>query len=255
VPAANIAADMDDQRVGRTVRALRRRLGWRQADVAAASGVSQDAVSRVELGRVAGLSLRSVRRIASALDADAVITFRWRGGDLDRLLDEGHAALLGAVTGILARHGWVVQPEVTYSIFGERGSVDILAWHAPTRTLLVVEVKTELTSIEETLRRHDVKARLAPQIAANRFGWRPRAVGRLLVLPALSTPRRRVGRHAAVLDRAYPARGAQVRAWMRAPVSYLNGILFVPLTRQARARDGGVSRKRVRRPRAGSPTR
>jgi hypothetical protein len=40
---------------------------------------------------------------------------------------------------------------VTFSIYGERGSIDLLAWHSETRTLLVVELKSELTSIEETL--------------------------------------------------------------------------------------------------------
>jgi hypothetical protein len=56
-------------------------------------------------------------------------------------------------------------------VFGERGSIDLLAWHESSRTLLVIELKTELTSVEETLRRHDSKVRLAPGIARERFGW------------------------------------------------------------------------------------
>jgi hypothetical protein len=39
--------------------------------------------------------------------------------------------------------------EASYSIYGERGSIDILAGHATTRSMLVVEVKSELMSIEE----------------------------------------------------------------------------------------------------------
>jgi hypothetical protein len=67
-----------------------------------------------------------------------------------------------------------------------------VAWHAPSATLHVVEVKTSLVSVEETLRRHDVKARLAARIVGDRFGWWPRNVARLLVLPDESTARRRV---------------------------------------------------------------
>ena len=48
---------------------------------------------------------------------------------------------------------WILAPEVSYSIFGERGVIDILAWHPTRRALLVIELKSELTSIEETLRR------------------------------------------------------------------------------------------------------
>ena len=45
---------------------------------------------------------------------------------------------------------WVAVPEVTFSIYGERGAIDILAWHEPTRSLLVIELKTELVDIQET---------------------------------------------------------------------------------------------------------
>ncbi|HEY4190087.1 MAG TPA: hypothetical protein VGM28_06685, partial [Candidatus Limnocylindrales bacterium] len=62
-------------------------------------------------------------------------------------------------------------------IYGERGSIDILAWHAATRTLLIVEVKTEIASAEEMLRRHDAKVRLGPAIGRERFGIAPGAVG------------------------------------------------------------------------------
>ena len=75
-------------------------------------------------------------------------------------------------------------------MYGERGSIDLLAWHEASRTLLVIEFKTELTSIEETLRRHDSKVRLAPGIARERFGWDPAVDARLLVLPEDRTARR-----------------------------------------------------------------
>jgi transcriptional regulator with XRE-family HTH domain len=237
---------VDDIATGRRFRALRQRLGWRQADLGARAGLAQDTVSRIERGRFDGIPVRRLRAVAHALDAQVVISIRWRGGDLDRLVDEGHAVIVGRVASLLDARGWEIRPEVTFAVYGERGSIDVLAWHPPTRTLIVVEVKTELTSVEETLRRHDVKARLAAAIAAERFGWRPAHIARLLVLPDTSTARRRVERHTSVLVRAYPHRGSVVRNWLRDPStpiasSPIAGLVFVTPTRSGR-----TARKRIR---------
>ncbi len=233
---------MDDLQVGRRLRAIRHRLGWRQSDVAARCGVAQDTVSRLERGRLEDVTIRRLRVVAKAVDADVIVTLRWRGGELDRLVDEGHAALVGQVMAWLAELGWEVQPEVTFAVYADRGSIDVLAWHEASRTLLVVEVKTELTSVEETLRRHDTKARVAARVAAERFGWRPAHVGRLLVVADSSTARRRVDRHDGVLTRAYPERGATARAWLREPRGQAAGLLFVSHRTGAHA----VARRRVR---------
>src|SRR3990172_9255596 len=86
---------MDDLRLGALVRTLRRRLGWRQVDLARRAGVSQSAVSRLETGHLDELSLSTIRRIAAALEITVDFAPRWRGGELARLLDEGHAQLVG----------------------------------------------------------------------------------------------------------------------------------------------------------------
>jgi transcriptional regulator with XRE-family HTH domain len=241
---------MDGAWFGRRVRAIRQYRGWRQADLAARSGESRDVVSRIERGRIDDMPVRRLASIARALDADLVVSLRWRGGELDRLLDEGHAAVLGRVAELLQGWGWITQSEVTYSVYGERGSIDLLAWHAPTRTLLVIEVKTELTSVEATLRKHDEKVRLAPRIAEERFGWRAVSTARLLVLPNLSTARRRVERHEAILESAYPVRGDAVRAWLRQPSGRpVSGLLFVSFAHRVRGRTRAITRKRIRAPR------
>jgi transcriptional regulator with XRE-family HTH domain len=244
---------MDGGWVGRRVRALRHRRGWRQIDLAARSGESQDVVSRVERGRIDDMPVRRVAAIARALDAELVISLRWRGGELDRLLDEGHAALLGRVAELLRASGWVTEAEVSYSVYGERGSIDLLAWHEPSRTLLVIEVKTELVSVEATLRKHDEKARLAARIAVERLGWRAASTARLLVLPDLSTARRHVERHGAVLGSAYSVRGDSLRGWLRDPMrpgkgrAPVSGLLFVSLARPMHGRSRPITRKRIRR--------
>jgi hypothetical protein len=193
------------------------------------------------------MTLDKLRRIGRALDADLILTVRWRGGEIDRLLDEGHAAIVGWVMAQLEEFGWEAQAEVTYAVYSERGSIDVLAWHAPSRTLLVVEVKTELTSVEETLRRHDAKQRLAADVARERFGWSgPSAVCRLLVMPDSTTARRRVERHAAVLDHAYRLRGSAARSWLRRPAGAASALVFAPLMRGVRSRRGALSRRRIR---------
>jgi hypothetical protein len=173
------------------------------------------------------MTIGRLRAVFSVYDADVVIGIRWRGGEIDRLLDRRHAALGGRLMTKLDGPGWGSQPEISFSSFGERGAIDALAFHATSRTLLVVEVKTELASIEETLRRHDAKTRLAPAIARERFGWDAAFVARLLVLPEDRTIRRQVERHDAILRRAYPLRGWELNRWLREPAGAVAGLLFL----------------------------
>jgi transcriptional regulator with XRE-family HTH domain len=238
---------VDDVRLGRVIRALRRRHGWRQVDLAQRAGVSQQEVSLLERGHLASVPLRIIRAVLAALDASAEVDVRWRGGALDRLLDERHAELVGHTVKSLIAFGWEAQIEVSYSSYGERGSIDVVGWHAGLGLLLVVEVKTELTSIEATLRKHDEKCRLAGRTTEDRFGWRPRAVARLLVAPPDRTTRRRLERADAVMRAAYPARGPAVRAWLQSPALPAPGMLWLTdTTRSSRSR----APVRIRRRRA-----
>ena len=79
-------------------------------------------------------------------------------------------------------YGWSTAPEVTFSEFGERGSVDVLGFHVAAATALVTEVKASWGSVEETNRSLDVKVRLGPKLVEQRFGVRPATVSRLLIL-------------------------------------------------------------------------
>jgi transcriptional regulator with XRE-family HTH domain len=238
---------MDDRHFGGRVRAVRLRLAWRQCDVAAKAGLSRSTVQRIERGQLDKMALAHVRAVLRALDMDLELVPRWRGGELDRIADEGHAALVGLVADILENDGWTVVSEASFSIYGERGSIDLLAWHAPTRTLLVVEVKTSLNSVEETLRRIDVKVRLAPRIARERFGWEPISVGSLLALPDDAASRRRVARHDPVLRRAFPIRGREARTWVRSPAGPAGVLLFLSDALRAGRIRRIAPRRRVRR--------
>jgi transcriptional regulator with XRE-family HTH domain len=238
---------VDDRKVGLIIRALRRRRGWRQIDLASRANVSQSLVSIIERGHVDGTSTRSLRQVLLALDAALWLDVRWRGGEVGRLLDEDHARLVGRVAAALQATGWAVRTEITYAEFSERGSFDVMAWHGSTRTLLAVEVKTELDSAEATFRKLDEKVRLAPKIARERFGWTARTASRLLIVKESTRGRERIRAHAALFAAALPARAVDVRAWLRAPVGQLDGLLLLRLTTRRSDKQRGGGRDRVRR--------
>jgi transcriptional regulator with XRE-family HTH domain len=241
---------MEDLRIGRVGRALRHRLGARQSDLAERIGMSQGEISLFERGRIDRMPVATVRRILAGLDAELVLSVRWRGGDLDRLLDMVHCQLAEDVSRVLLEQGWEVAPEVSYSIFGERGSIDLVAWQQKSETLLIVEVKSEITSVEETFRKHDEKTRLEARIVSERFGWIPRVTARLLVVPEQRTIRRQAESRSTLFGRMYPSRNVAVRHWLRRPSGPMSGILFLPATNRTRGERGRGRRKRVQ---AGRP--
>ena len=220
------------------MRAVRRRRGWTQEHLAQKAGVSQAAVSRAERGDALALTLRTIERIAVALDAHASLRLYWQGEALDRLLDAAHAGLVDQVIVILRTHGWEVVPEATFSAFGERGSIDILAFHPEHGALLIVEVKSVVPDMQAMLAGIDRKGRLGPSIGRAR-GWRIRTVSRLLVLPDDRTARRRIEQHRATIDAVLPLRTIAVRHWIAAPVTAQGGVLFLPSS------PGTTSRHRI----------
>lgn len=222
---------MDDVRAGLILRSLRRRARLRQIDLGRRTGISQQTVSRLERGDFDTFSLRTICAIFEKAGAEYRAEVRWRGAEVDRLLDDAHASLVGATATSLRTSGWDVALEVTFSRYGERGSIDVLGFHRATQALLVIEVKSSLASVEELLRRLDVKVRLAPRIAADVWGVRIDRASRLVILPATRTERRHVDRHHEVLSVALPILGRRTLAWLRSPEGMLAGIAFVPLTR------------------------
>jgi transcriptional regulator with XRE-family HTH domain len=228
---------MDVIRLGRQYRALRMRGRLRQNDVSDRAGVSRSEVGRAERGQADRLRLATLDRIATTLGARLEIRLTWNGEALDRLLDAAHAALVEATVERLRRAGWECAVELSFNIWGERGSVDVIAFHRSSRTLLVVEVKSVVPDVQATLMTLDRKARLAPELARQR-DWNAIGVGRLLVIGESRTSRRRIDAHRAIFDAALPARGTAVRAWMRDPDGRppLAGLMFLSSGRPTAAR-------------------
>jgi hypothetical protein len=88
-----------------------------------------------------------------------------------------------------------------------------------------------------------VKVRLAPALIEERFGVRPVALGRLLVLPRSTTSFRRVGRLSATFDAVLPGRTVEARRWILEPGGPFAGIAFVPLMNGGGRRRGSGARE------------
>jgi transcriptional regulator with XRE-family HTH domain len=221
---------MDVVRFGSDVRLLRRRRGWSQRRLAAEATVSRWTVARIEAGRADRSPLDVLVAIVTALGGYLSVRILYQGEALDRLRDRRHASLVDAMVRRLRSEGWDVATEVTFNHFGERGSIDILAFHPVTRALLVVEVKTVVPDVGGMLVTFDRKVRLAAGIARDR-GWAAGTVSKLLVLPEESTARRRIDDHRATFSTTFPLRNVAVNRWLRSPSGRLAGLLFLSTAR------------------------
>lgn len=202
--------------VPRALKALRLRRHWRQEDLGRRAGLSRDVVHRAEAGELQGITLGSLARLTEALDAQLVVEIRWRGAELDRLIDADHASIVSAGARRLEQLGWIVRTEISFNHFGDRGRCDLVGWHPGTRSIVIVEVKSRIGDLQETLGRLDVKARLG-SVIAEQLGWaRPSAVVAALVLDEQATNRRVLRRHEAQFRR-FGLRGRVALAWLRRP--------------------------------------
>ena len=210
-------------------------------------------MSRIERGRLDGVSIGTLLTVARVLDVQVSISARSRGADLDRLVNAKHAALHESVArwfeGALPE--WVLAPEVSYSIFGERGVIDILAWHAETRALLVIELKTDVVEVEDLIAQMGRRARLARRIAAER-GWYPASVSVWVIVAASRTNRARLAAHRSVLRNAFPSEGRAMLTWLHEPRGTIAALSMWERTVPGVPVGGLAARHRVRR---GSPRR
>ena len=216
--------------------------------------MSQALISRIELGQLERVSLARLRAVGATLDISLSIDAWWRAGELDRLVDRGHAALVEYVVGQLQDQGWLTRVEVTFNNFGERGAADIVAWHPATRTLLIVEVKTRIGDVQATASTFERKVRLLPEVVRREEGWDAVSVGRLLVIADTQANRSVVRDHQRTFDSIWPERTSATRRWIRRPRASqpddrhgFGGIWFLPYQRLDSAANRVRQVRRVRR--------
>jgi transcriptional regulator with XRE-family HTH domain len=217
--------------------------------------VSRETVAQIERGYAATVSVGAVRSAADALGARLDTMIRWQGGDLGRLLNHRHAAMHEAMARyIRSLESWSSEPEVSFSIYGERGVIDVLAWHPAARAVLVIELKTELVDINEMMGTLDRKGRLADRIARERR-WDPETVSVWLVVADTRTNRRALAAHATVLRGKYPTDGRAIRTWLRRPVGPVQALSFMPNVADPRLGHASRPIRRVVKPRTAAAER
>lgn len=237
---------VDDRRLGMAVRARRHQRGWRLVDLAAAAGVGATACSLLERGLSGQLSVRVTRAIAGAVALPLMWDIGWQRQEVDRLLDADHSALAAYLAQRLGRLGWTVRSEVSFNQYGDRGRIDLVAFHPVTRTLLIIEIKTAIVDAQAMLGALDVKARVGRAVA-RQLGWEARRVVPALVILDGSTARRHVRALEPLLTR-FDLRGRRAVDWLRQPDVPVNGLLFLtkfPSNAGSDVRRAGRRRVRV----------
>lgn len=216
---------MDDETLGRVVRTVRVKRRLRQRDLAERAGVSRAAIWRIEHGRLDEMALATIRRACAPLEIRVDLGLRGRGADLDRLMSARHTAMHEVVARFLAERFpvWEIAHEVSFSIWGERGVVDLVLWHAATRSLLIIELKTDLVDQGELLATMDRRRRLAREIVAER-GWVPMSVSSWVIVARSRTAERHLAANRTVLRSAFPDDERRVKAWLGKPVGTVQAL-------------------------------
>jgi hypothetical protein len=144
--------------------------------VSTAAEIPRTVAMLIEAGRLDDVRFGDIRRYAKALGARFDGSVLWQGADLDRMLNRGHAKLHEATATWLSNvGGWVLVPEVSFAYAGDRGVIDIVAWHAVARSLLVIELKTRIVDISDLMATMDIRGRVARRIAATEDGVQQRS--------------------------------------------------------------------------------
>lgn len=242
---------MNDTQLGMLFRAVRIQRRLRQGDVARLARTSPSTASRIERGQLATVPIDVIRRVGAVLEIRLDLVPSWRGGDLERVVNARHSALHERLADRIERStGWVSAAEVSYSIWGERGVIDRLAFHAGRRMLAVFELKTDLSDPAGLVGQVDRYRRLAPEIARSR-GWDAVEVSCWALVADTDTNRRRLAAHRELLRGAFPADARGLREWLRDPVERVDGLAFLAYPQPRTGKRSLTAVKRVRVSRTG----
>lgn len=233
---------MREQEIGRLFRMLRYRREWTQAQASERAGISRDVAQKIEHGDGATVSMVLVRKYAAAFDLRVDFLLLGRGAEVARLLDEEHAQIVAEIAAFLKRNGWIVEPEASFNVYGDRGRVDLLAYHAATKTVLVIEVKTILTDLGDTFGSLNVKQRVVRTMARERE-WEMETAGTLLAVADTVASRGVVRDHPALFDE-FEMLASGIRRWLAHPIGARRMLLWVKPSKSKRTWIAG--RRRVR---------
>lgn len=194
------------QLLAATVTGLRSAMRWSQRELSRRSGVQQSMISRIEGAKLTDPPLATIAVLIETMggrlriEVDAPFL-----GERRQQLDAVHSRMSGFVARRLESRGWRVATEVEVGGNRARGWIDLLAFDASSRLVIVIEIKTEihdLGRIDRTLGWYEREA----WAAARRLGWRPGSVTGCLLLLATQQNDADVRHNRESLDRLFPLR-------------------------------------------------
>ncbi len=224
-------------------------------DLAGRSGISRQMIGDIER-LTANPTLDTVARIFDALgiDVDLIVAHApviLAAGRAQR--DAAHAILSGYVQRRLEAAGWQVRREVRIDAGRYHGWIDLIAFHAASGTLLVIELKSwidDLGAIERTL---DWYMREAWAVARG-IGWRPVRVMPWLIGLETDEVDRQLRTNRAVIDAAFPVRWAAMNRLVADPTGAgLVGQRGIALVDPRSRRRSWLVRSRIDGRRSGAP--
>jgi transcriptional regulator with XRE-family HTH domain len=209
-------------RIGAIVRSGREMQRWTKTSLGERSGVSRQMVEAIESGK-ANPSLDVIGSLLDALDIELDIVPR---GPVDLAgsgpADAAHAICSAYIQRRLVAAGWRVEREVRISDRRYLGWIDILAFHEPSATLVVIEVKTRIDDVGAIERSLDWHVRNAGR-AAERCGWRPRHVVAWVLALASDEVDDAIRRTRELWATSFPARAPAMRAIATDPTTLPSG--------------------------------
>ena len=205
------------KQIGAIIKRTRLETGWSQRKLSERLGCSKSAVQRLEAGATPYVDIR----LAGAAFRLLGIRMKFDAGTLGlanrrEQRDLVHATCLGYVARRLRSDRWDVQIEVEIGDGRYRGWIDLLAYRALDRSLLCIEVKTEIDDLGRIQRTLGWYAGEAP-IAARALGWQPASTTSALLLLFSTANDRAIQVNRELLRSTVPTTARVFASWIRSP--------------------------------------
>jgi transcriptional regulator with XRE-family HTH domain len=209
--------------------------GWTQKELGERAEVAQSVVAAVEAG--AGTRIESLDRICRALDGELILDVRLPyAGEPVRQADRAHARCVGSARRQLEVAGYVCVTEQEIRDGPWRGWIDLVAYDAVRRRIVICEIKTELRDAGALERQVERYVRSCLVVARER-GWTVEEIGVIVIVLATAANDAFLVANRQVMDGAFPVRGrAAVAALLeRAPAQGRMLVMLDPRRRGRRA--------------------
>jgi transcriptional regulator with XRE-family HTH domain len=187
-------------RIGGDTKAMRKRRGWTQAELADGAGLGRMVVNRLERG-VGSLDLEALERIGVALDVPVTAGFG-RDPRMD-VADAGHLAMQELILRIGRDHGYSGAFELPTRPAEPWRSIDVVLGSDARHRMICVECWNTIGDIGAAARSSTRKAAEVEQMAVGRWGIDAR-VGLAWVVRSTNRNRALLARYPEVFATRFP---------------------------------------------------